>query len=150
MEIVYSDVDHDHLAYCSELFVSTFKEPPWNEDWDIEDAFERLSAFLACPKTIAIKAEFKGRICGFLMGEIERWKKTNVYFLKEMCVTPSMQRQGIGKTMMAKLETMLKEKKVSRIYLITQRESVPSTFYSSLSFMENPNIMVMGRSIGSR
>jgi len=150
MKIIFSDIDHNDLVDCSELFVSAFKESPWNEDWDIKDAFERLSTFLAYPKTIAVKAESEGRICGFLMGEIECWKKTNFYFLKEMCVTPSMQRQGIGRAMIAQLKKRLKEKQVSRIYLITQRESAPSMFYSSLAFEENPSIMVMGLQIDGR
>ncbi|WP_419661337.1 uncharacterized protein Dvar_17650 [Desulfosarcina variabilis str. Montpellier] len=85
MEIVFSDIDHEDLVHCSELFVSAFKESPWNEDWDIKDAFERL-----------------------------------------------------------------KEKQVSRIYLITHRESASSMFYSSLSFEENPSIMVMGLQIDGR
>lgn len=148
MKITFSDIEHDNLADCSELFVSIFKDPPWNEDWDINDAFERLSSFLSFPKTIALKAEFEGRICGFLIGEIQRWENSDVYYLKEMCVTSSMQRQGIGKAMMAQLVEILKEKQIIQIYLITQRESVPSMFYSSLEFKENQSIMVMGKQIG--
>ena len=144
MEITFSDIDHDDLVDCSELLVSIFKEPQWNEDWDVEDSFERLSAFLSCPNTISLKAEFKGQICGFLIGEIQRWKKSNVYYLKEMCVTTSMQRQGVGKAMMAQLGGILKEKRVVQIFLITQRDGVPSKFYASLEFKEIPSIMVMG------
>lgn len=148
MEILFSDIDHDDLVDCSELFVSIFKEPPWNEDWDIEDAYERLDTFLSCPNTISLKAENDRRICGFLIGEVQRWKKASVYYLKEMCVAASMQRQGIGKAMMAHLEKILKVKQVSQVYLITQRDSVPSKFYSSLDFKENSSIMVMGKQIG--
>jgi ribosomal protein S18 acetylase RimI-like enzyme len=145
MEIIFSEIDHDDLVDCSELFVSIFKEPPWNENWDIEDAFERLSTFLSSPKTISFKAEAEGRICGFLIGEIQRWKKSNVYYLKEMCVTTSMQRQGIGKAMMDQLERILQEEHVSQIYLVTQRNGVPSKFYSRLEFKENSSIMVMAK-----
>ena len=72
MEISFSDIDVDDLVGCSELFVSIFKEPPWNEDWEVEDAFERLGDFLACPKTIAIKAESGGHICGFFPDSLAR------------------------------------------------------------------------------
>ena len=50
MKITFSDIDHDDLVICSELFVSIFKEPPWNEAWDIEDAFERLNTFFSSKK----------------------------------------------------------------------------------------------------
>jgi len=85
-----------------------------------------------------------------VFSDIDHLKKTNFYFLKEMCVTPSMQRQGIGKAMIAQLKKRLKEKQVSRIYLITHRKSASSMFYSSLSFEENPSIMVMGLQIDGR
>ena len=45
MEIKFSNIDHDDLVECSDLFVSIFKEPPWNENWDIEDAFDRLRGY---------------------------------------------------------------------------------------------------------
>ncbi len=81
------------------------------------------------------------------MGEIQQWEKNKVFYLKEMCVTTSVQRQGVGKAMIVKLENKLIGKKVGEIYLITHRESIPSEFYSSLAFKENPNIMVMGKTI---
>ncbi len=147
MEIILSDIDHDDLVECSELFVSIFKDPPWNEDWNIENAFERLNDFLVSPNTIALKAEVENKIIGFLMGEIQRWDKNKVFYLKEMCVITSIQRQGVGKAMMAKLENKLTEKQVGEIFLITHRDSAPSEFYSSLEFDENPSIMVMGKRI---
>ena len=147
MEIIFSDIDHDDIVECSELFTSIFKKPPWNENWDIENAFERLNDIFNSPKTIAIKAKSENRIIGFLMGEIQQWEKNKVFYLKEMCVTTSVQRQGVGKAMIVKLENKLIGKKVGEIYLITHRESIPSEFYSSLAFKENPNIMVMGKTI---
>ncbi len=68
--MTYSSIDEDDLVSCSELYVATFGESPWNEEWSLEDAFERLSDFLACPKSIAIKAIYDGNICGFLFGEL--------------------------------------------------------------------------------
>lgn len=147
MEISFSNIDHDDLVECSELFVSIFKEPPWNETWNIENAFERLSNFFETPDTIAIKAELENRIIGFLMGEIQRWDQNKVFYLKEMCVITSVQRKGVGRAMMVKLENKLTEKQVGEIYLITHRDSIPSGFYSSLAFHENPSIMVMGKTI---
>jgi N-acetylglutamate synthase-like GNAT family acetyltransferase len=67
--------------------------------------------------------------------------------LKEICALDALQRKGIGKSLIGKLEEILKENGVSRIYLFTQRDSVPSDFYSALGFTENQNIMVMGKQV---
>jgi len=148
MEFKLSSIDEDDLVGCSELYVATFRESPWNEEWSMEDAFERLSDFLACPKSLAIKAMRNGNICGFLFGKIQQWNGAVYYDLEEICVSNTIQRQGVGKILMGKLEEMLIEKGVSRVYLITQRDSAPSSFYTALGFSENQSLMVMGKKIG--
>jgi aminoglycoside 6'-N-acetyltransferase I len=147
MEILFSDIDEDDLVDCSELYVATFRASPWNEEWSTEDAFERLSDFLASPKSIAVKATHNRNICGFLIGEIQQWNGASFCYLKEICVLNALQRRGIGKSLIGKLEEILAENGVPRIYLITQRDSVPSDFYSALGFSENKNIMVMGKQV---
>lgn len=145
MEI--ANIENDDLVECSRLYVSIFKEPPWNEEWSIEDAFERLSDFLACPNTVSLKAVRDGEIIGFLAGEIQKWNGAHFYYLKEMCVSGKDQRKGVGSTLIGNLTISLKSRGVSRIYLITQRDSIPSSFYSSLGFTENSSIMVMRKSV---
>jgi ribosomal protein S18 acetylase RimI-like enzyme len=147
MKILFSTFDEDDLVVCSRLYVATFRDPPWNETWNEEDAFERLSDFLACPKSIAIKAECDGVLCGFLLGESQQWNGASFYYLKEICVANNAQRKGIGKNLMQKLEEILREKGISRIYLLTQREGIPSRFYSSLGFIESQTIIVMGKAV---
>ena len=148
MELQFSIIDEDDLTACAELYVATFRESPWNEEWSTEDAFERLSDFLAAPKCLAIKAMNNGSLCGFLIGKVQQWNGAVYYDLDEMCVKHSSQRQGIGKSLMGKLEEMLLEKGVSRVYLITQRDSVPSSFYSALGFADNQSLTVMGKGLG--
>jgi ribosomal protein S18 acetylase RimI-like enzyme len=117
MKITISDIDEDDLLSCSEIFVSTFRESPWNEEWSVEDAFERLSDSLSSPKSIAIKAVFDGYICGFLFGEIQQWCGAGTYYLKELCVSKALQRRGVGKALVAKLEAMLTEREISYLML---------------------------------
>ncbi len=147
MEIEIQNIDEDDLVECSELFVSTFKESPWNEEWSTEDAFERLRDFLACPNSFALKAIQNNQISGFLIGEIQKWNGAYFYFLKEICVSGKIQRKGVGSTLIENLTIRLKVRGISRIYLITQRDSIPSSFYSSLGYSENTRIMVMGKSV---
>lgn len=140
-------LENDDLVECSRLYASIFKEPPWNEEWSIEDAFERLSDFQACPNTVSLKAVNNGQIIGFLSGEIQKWNGAHFYYLKEICVSGKNQRKGVGSALIGNLTMSLKSQGVSRIYLITQRGSIPSSFYSSLGYTENSSIMVMGKSV---
>ncbi|HEB93094.1 MAG TPA: GNAT family N-acetyltransferase [Gammaproteobacteria bacterium] len=121
--------------------------PPWNEEWSMEDAFERLSDFLACPKSIAIKVLQNENMCGFVFGKILQWNGSTSYDLEEICVSSDLQKKGVGKKLMGRLEEVLVEKGVSKIHLITQRDSVPSSFYSSLGFSAIQNLVIMGKNI---
>jgi len=147
MELIFSNIDKDDLVDCSELYIATFSEFPWNEEWKMDDALERLSDFFTSPKSIAIKAVKNGYICGFLFGKIQQYNGATCCDLEEICVSSTIQRNGIGKGLVNKLEKILIEKKVSKIYLVTQRNSVPSSFYASLSFNEIPKFVVMEKNI---
>ena len=67
MEISVSGIDEDDLVSCAGLYVATFREQPWNEEWNVDDAFDRLNDFLATPKSICIKAISKNKIRGFFL-----------------------------------------------------------------------------------
>ncbi|WP_200286490.1 hypothetical protein, partial [Rhabdochromatium marinum] len=100
MEVQINDLNQDDLVECAALYVSVFKESPWNETWSTEDAFEHLSDFLACPNTIALKGTKNNRILGFLIGETQKWNNLCSYYLKEICVGGKDQRNGVGALIM--------------------------------------------------
>jgi aminoglycoside 6'-N-acetyltransferase I len=140
-------LNEDDLVECSHLFVNTFKHEPWEEDWDIDDAFNRLSNFLSSSYSIGLKVVNEDEIQGFLVGEIEQWRGYQSFYLKEICVSINMQRSGLGRELMRVLQIELMKKGISRIYLITQRKTVPEKFYKSLDFATNDSLIIMGKSI---
>jgi aminoglycoside 6'-N-acetyltransferase I len=147
MNYHHSPLDEDDIVECSQLYVDTFKHAPWNEEWQIEDAFDRLSNFLSPLYSIGFKIVKDNEIVGFLIGEIEQWNGTKNFYLKEMCVSNSMQRSGLGKKLITVLQNELKNRGISRIYLITQRETIPEWFYSALDFTANQSLVIMSTSV---
>ncbi len=147
MEYECFPLNEDDLVECAYLFVNAFKHEPWNEDWDFKDAFRRLSNFLSPPYSIGLKVVGKNGIQGFLVGEMEQWRGAQSFYLKEICISKKRQRSGLGKELMDALQNDLLKRGVSRIYLITQRESVPELFYKSLGFETNGSLHIMGKSV---
>ncbi len=139
-------LNEEDLQGCSQLYVETFRHAPWNEAWTEEDAFNRLRNFLSPSTSMGLKLVSNGEVQGFLIGEIEQWNGSQSYYLKEMCVSRSMQRSGLGKALMLALKGELLKSGISRIYLITQRETVPERFYKSLGFRTNESLLIMGTS----
>lgn len=139
-------LNKEDLQGCSKMYVETFRHAPWNEAWTEEDAFNRLRNFLSPSTSMGLKVVTNAGIQGFLVGEIEQWNGSQSFYLKEMCVSRDMQRSGIGKALMLALQKELQKFGISRIYLITQRETVPERFYKSLGFTANERLLIMGTS----
>jgi len=147
MELIFSEIDEDELLTCANLFTQAFSQSPWNEAWDVEDAFDRLSDFYHCPRTVSLKAVYENQVAGFLIGNEEVWCEDNYFYLKEMCVCHKHQRSGVGSALMKHLEAVLAEKDISRLYLMTQRETIPERFYTSLGYQLNNDLVVMRKEL---
>jgi ribosomal protein S18 acetylase RimI-like enzyme len=147
MEIALTTIQEDDLLSCAELYAASFKQPPWNEDWVLDEVLLRLGNFISAPSSIAIQAKDGDHLIGFIMGETEQWNGSKYFYLKEICVAPETQRKGVGKMMMDILEKQLAELGIAKLYLITQREGIPANFYASLGFSEHNALSVIGKSV---
>lgn len=148
MEIEITNINDSDLINCAKLYVAIFREYPWNEDWSMEVALERLSDLLNIPKPVALKITYDGKLCGFLIGRIQRWTGETSCYIEEICISHSMQRQGVGRRLMGELEEILKVKGVSGVSLVTQRNSGPFNFYSALEFKEDYRLVFMRKKLG--
>ncbi|MBD2537064.1 GNAT family N-acetyltransferase [Nostoc flagelliforme FACHB-838] len=140
-------IEHQHLKECANLFVSVFSNPPWNENWEIESAFNRLEDFYNMPWSHSVVAILEERIIGFAIGYIERWHQGNSFYLKEMCVESTKQQSGVGTKIMDVLSQNLVDKGVNKIYLLTARDSLASAFYSKCGFCNNSKIIMMSKTL---
>lgn len=128
-----STLTGNDLDACVSLFVKTFNAPPWNESWQAEDAVQRLSDFVATPRSHGVcLVDSDDRLLGFALGQVERSGTEDHFLLKEMCVRTSQQRQGHGTRLLAALTELLPN--VRHWYLLTARDSSASAFYESNGF----------------
>lgn len=94
------------LDSCVELFIATFANPPWSETWDPGIVRARLEQIIRTPL-------FYGAvigtdvITGFAIGVSEPWHEGTHFHLREMCIDPARQRQGLGTQLMDFLFTEL-------------------------------------------
>ena len=67
------DFEAEHLWACTDLFMSAFSRPPWNERWDVAAATERLSTCYGMPSFHGLVAVEEAVVVGLAMGFVERW-----------------------------------------------------------------------------
>lgn len=133
------------LDSCTGIFCRTFSQPPWNEEWDPAIAAKRLLQVFQTPGFEGVLAEREGSALGFAVGFSEPWKDGFVYYLKEACILPSFQRQGVGTRLMEVLSERLAQNGVAKIYLLTARGDSSEAFYAKLGFYTSEKMVMMGR-----
>lgn len=140
-------IEHQHLKECADLFISVFSNPPWNENWEIESALNRLEDFYDMPRQHSVVAIVEEQIIGFAIGYIERWYQGKSFYLKEICIDSTRQRSGIGTKIMDVLSQNLVSQGVNQIYLLTGRDSPASAFYDKCGFCNNSKIIMMSKKV---
>jgi ribosomal protein S18 acetylase RimI-like enzyme len=122
-------LDQGDLASCAELFASVFSQPPWSEPWAAKNAADRLRYFLESPGFIGFVAVRQERLVGFVLGNTEPFHTRDMFYLREMCVSPDFQDSGIGGILLEQLESLLALQSIAAIYLITERATLAARFY---------------------
>ncbi len=118
----------DDLADCAGLYSSVFSAKPWSEPWTESAALKRLSHLFESADAVGLVAEAK-KLEGFLLGATEPFYYGDMYYLREMCVAPDSQGQGVGSALLQALNRELAARQVKGLYLITEREIPAADFY---------------------
>jgi aminoglycoside 6'-N-acetyltransferase I len=84
------------LPEITGLYIEVFKGHPWNKKWSYDSASSRLGSIMATLGFIGIMTTISTSIVAFVMGYCEPFDEGIDFYVKEMCVTPSLQHQGIG------------------------------------------------------
>lgn len=122
------------IAQVAELYVSVFNSQPWNDGWSLEAARERLSRLLNVQDSVGVVAVADSEVVGFALGYCERWVAGEHFHLKEMCVAPKYQRNGIGSSIFESLLEILRDRGVQAIYLETAPGHAAARFYERHGF----------------
>ena len=137
----FSEADFDA---CVTLYIATFAGEPWNETWSQEVVAARLRQMLLTPGFFGVVID-AGGINGFALGIAEPWHEGSHFYLKEMCIHPSLQRRGLGKQLLQYLSDQIQETGSSRIYLLTARDGPTESFYAKAGFYTSPRMILMAR-----
>jgi len=67
------------------------------------------------------------------------------FYLSEMCVSAEYQGQGVGKSLLRRLEADLKAQGVGKVYLLTARGGAAEAFYHACGFYTSEKMAMLGK-----
>lgn len=126
--------DIAQLQDCAALLATTYNAPPWNDNWTTEKALEKLTCFYNSPAFHGAMAFADNQLVGCYIGNTEPYYAGDYYFLKEMFVSPTVQKSGIGSALMQTLKAQLELEGISTIILFTSSVYFPYKFYQKHNF----------------
>lgn len=141
----FAKVNTGNIARFASLYASVFNAPPWHDGWSVESASERLHAFSVFPAFHGMGLLRAAEPVGLVLGWGERWTTGWVFHLKEMCVHPASQGQGLGTQLMSAVEEKLRRHGFRGIHLQTGREVPARLFYERSGFQPSDLVTLRKR-----
>ncbi|NMG06657.1 GNAT family N-acetyltransferase [Brasilonema sp. UFV-L1] len=133
-----------HLDECASLYVEVFNGEPWNEQWSFENARLRLFETLMTPGFVGFVLR-QDKLLGFVAGYCEQVQKGKGFYLKEICVRPDNQRQGVGTKLLDRLMDVLTAMEVTMVYLLTMKDGQAEAFYTQNGYQRSQRMILMSK-----
>lgn len=121
---VIDEKDFDGLANAMSM---AYSEEPWNEQWSNDRAVRRLKAIMSNFQSVGLAAIENDRIVGGLLGFVDPYAEEDFFYVSELFVIPEKKKNGIGRNLIQELESILREKNISVIQLMSIEPN--ETFY---------------------
>jgi len=127
--MIISKLNENHLRECSLIYIDTFNDEPWNDNWTEISSFSRLDEIYRTPGFIGFVAIDNESVLGAVFGNLETWFEGYMYNLKEMFIKKSEKGKGLGSILFTHLEDELKKQKVTSMSLFTSKGDLTEKFY---------------------
>lgn len=128
---------------ASEELLLAFKEKPWKENWSLFDAKRRLEGILKSPSSFGLVATIDNKVIGIALGISKGYLDKQDFWLDEFSVDPNYQKQGIATKLMKELKRQLKEKEITKIYLVTRKNYPCVSLYEKEGFSNEGDDLLM-------
>jgi N-acetylglutamate synthase-like GNAT family acetyltransferase len=147
MELIIKKVFIDDVDEITELYIETYKQEPWNENWKREIAKEKIKDVIENNIAENYCINNNDKIIGVMFGHRNYFIDEKELYIDEFFIEHNIQRKGIGKYFLDYIEKDIKLKNYSRMILLTKKAFPSELFYKKNEFSISPNIILMYKGI---
>ena len=147
MDIIIREIMIDDVDEITELYIETYKQKPWNENWKKEIARERIKNAVENNNAENYCINKDSRIIGAMFGRRNYFIDKKELYIDEYFIEYKNQRKGIGKYFLEYIEKTMKQKNYSSIVLLTKKALPSELFYKKNGFYTSPDMILMYKGI---
>lgn len=142
--MIIRELTIEDLPPMAELYCDVFTREPWNEEWEVSGAQERLDLYLTGKNAIGLGCFENDTLRGMVLGEHAPYQKRRDFFIKELCVAPSNQGTGIGRALWSELEIEVKKIGVDSLVLLTEKGTpAEERYYRKMGCVSSEKMILM-------
>ena len=130
------EIDITLFHEIKDMFRATFSGPPWNEEWKDDQLNEYLHDLIEVRGSLMFGLYEREKLIGISIGKIKHWCSGTEYFIEELCISNDYQGRGLGREFFALIKNSLKERGITQIFLMTDRDKPAYEFYKKIGFKE--------------
>ena len=114
-----------------------------NSCWTETTAKKRIQQVLTIDDSFSlIMKDDNDMVCGFVMGYFKQYDDILGYTLEEIVISYQYQNKGLGSTLLATLESKVKERGASCVELQAVNDEMHEKFYSKMGYSNVKNFVM--------
>jgi len=145
--MVYKNLEKGDIPELANLYMNAFNEDPWNDEWTLESASNRLLQMINCEGFYGLVCCENSSIIGMILGNHEYFYDGMHFNIKEFCVDIKSRKNGIGSALLDEFLKRLKDKGIDEVILFTSRTDGTEGFYSNREFKSFNSMVMMGKEL---
>lgn len=135
------------LKPVSQLYVSVFSSPPWNEYWKYDWAYERIEWIYQSQGFVGSTRLDNNQVNGAILGYSVPFKGEKGFKIIEFLVDAKYQNQGIGTKLLTRLELNLKQNNYDFVSLLTAKNTNVESFYLKRDYQKDHKLVLLRHKI---
>lgn len=137
------ELNANDMEACAHLLIEAYNAEPWNNHWTIETATRYLNEYFSSAQFVGFVLCEKDAIIGAMFAHRKTWWTNDELFVDEFYITPSLQRQGYGKALLAHAEEYVKSQNLAGLTLLTNKYFPARNFYEKHGFTQADHVVFM-------
>lgn len=146
-ELLIRKMNTADIPVVAEVFVNAYSDVPWCENWSREDAIVRVTDYFHYPNSRCYVALYQNTIVGGILCDVLRWHKGKQIEIKELFVSPNMQKKGIGKALFYRMENDAIDEGIGEIIFWTDIHPKMQSFYTGMGCKISQGEVIMHKKI---
>ncbi|MDE5884444.1 MAG: GNAT family N-acetyltransferase [Oscillospiraceae bacterium] len=135
--ITMKELSIEQMEEIKQLFFKIFSNEPWNDDWsDPIQLHQYINDLIGNKNSFSLGLFDDDKLIGLSLGYIMHWYAGTEYYIFEFAIETERQEKGLGTDFLSKIEKYAADKKITHIFLQTERTAPAYHFYQKNGFSE--------------